>query len=190
MLPGMSGYAVCEALREIDRDLPVLILSARTLAEDRTRGFDVGANQYMTKPFDLDEFLSRVRNLLAFLAAAERRAARSGAASVATFEFANVEDRLREVPGPVGDEPVRLTQLEMSLLAVLRGEPGPGHPPPRAAGERLADAGEHQHPGPRPVHPPAAEALRARSGPAAALPHHPRRRLPFRGRGGGGGSGE
>ena len=66
MLPGMSGYAVCEALRAADRELPVLILSARTLAEDRTRGFDVGANQYMTKPFDLDEFLSRMRNLLSF----------------------------------------------------------------------------------------------------------------------------
>ena len=66
MLPGMSGYAVCESLRAIDQDMPVLILSARTLSEDRTRGFDVGANQYMSKPFDLDEFISRVRNLLAF----------------------------------------------------------------------------------------------------------------------------
>ncbi|MCH5376603.1 MAG: response regulator, partial [Planctomycetes bacterium] len=66
MLPGMSGYAVCEAVRAVNIDLPILILSARTLTEDRTRGFDVGANQYMTKPFDLDEFLSRVKNLLTF----------------------------------------------------------------------------------------------------------------------------
>ncbi|MEI6526538.1 MAG: response regulator transcription factor [Planctomycetota bacterium] len=64
MLPGMSGYSVCERLRELDDALPVLILSARSLAEDRTRGFDVGANQYLTKPFDLDELLARVRNLL------------------------------------------------------------------------------------------------------------------------------
>ena len=64
MLPGMSGYAVCEKLREMDIDVPVLILSARTLTEDRTRGFDVGADQYLTKPFDLDELLSRVRSLL------------------------------------------------------------------------------------------------------------------------------
>src|SRR5262245_26972000 len=64
MLPGMSGYSVCEALRERGSDVPVLILSARTLAEDRTRGFDVGANQYLSKPFDLDELLSRVKNLL------------------------------------------------------------------------------------------------------------------------------
>src|SRR5437588_6641969 len=64
MLPGMSGYSVCEALREQGSDVPILILSARTLSEDRTRGFDVGANQYLSKPFDLDELLSRVKNLL------------------------------------------------------------------------------------------------------------------------------
>src|ERR1043165_1360904 len=64
MLPGMSGYAVCEELRQRGSDVPILILSARTLTEDRIRGFDVGANQYLTKPFDLDELLSRVKNLL------------------------------------------------------------------------------------------------------------------------------
>src|SRR3954471_4475097 len=65
MLPGMSGYAVCEELRQRGSDVPILILSARTLTEDRIRGFDVGANQYLTKPFDLDELLSRIKNLLA-----------------------------------------------------------------------------------------------------------------------------
>ena len=64
MLPGMSGYAVCETIRDAGMTLPVLMLSARTLAEDRTRGFDVGANQYMSKPFELDELLSRIKNLL------------------------------------------------------------------------------------------------------------------------------
>src|SRR6185369_17262840 len=63
MLPGMSGYSVCEALRNQGSDVPILILSARTLSEDRTRGFDVGANQYLSKPFDLDELLSRIKNL-------------------------------------------------------------------------------------------------------------------------------
>jgi two-component system OmpR family response regulator len=115
MLPGMSGYAVCEALREVDRDLPVLILSARTLAEDRARGFDVGANQYMSKPFDLDEFLSRVRNLLAF----SRRRSEGrpqGASSIAAFEFGNVKIDFDKFHVEVGQEVIRLTQLEMSLL--------------------------------------------------------------------------
>ena len=44
MLPGMSGYAVCETIRDAGMTLPVLMLSARTLAEDRTRGFDAGAH--------------------------------------------------------------------------------------------------------------------------------------------------
>lgn len=64
MLPGMSGYAVLETARKADIQTPVLILSARTLAEDRTRGFDLGADQYLMKPFELPELLSRVRNLL------------------------------------------------------------------------------------------------------------------------------
>ena len=64
MLPGMSGYAVCTRLREMGAEMPVLMLSARTLTEDRTRGFDAGADQYLTKPFELDELLARVRGLL------------------------------------------------------------------------------------------------------------------------------
>ena len=64
MLPGMSGYTICQMVREAGYDTPILLLSARTLPEDRARGFDVGANQYLTKPFDLDELLSRTKNLL------------------------------------------------------------------------------------------------------------------------------
>ncbi len=111
MLPGMSGYAVCEALRAADRRLPVLILSARTLAEDRTRGFDVGANQYLTKPFDLDEFLSRVKNLLAYHGREEAAARRTGC-----FEFAGAAIDFDSFEVTLGGESVRMTQLEMKLL--------------------------------------------------------------------------
>jgi len=115
MLPGMSGYAVCEALRSLDRDLPVLILSARTLAEDRTRGFDVGANQYMTKPFDLEEFLSRVKNLLTYQSrrASQRARPPSGLTS---FEFGSAQINFETFQVTVAGEPVRMTQMEMSLL--------------------------------------------------------------------------
>ena len=64
MLPGMSGYQVCETLRQQGKNMPVLILSARTLTEDRTRGFEVGADKFLNKPFDLDELLSRVKTML------------------------------------------------------------------------------------------------------------------------------
>ena len=64
MLPGMSGYDICREIRLIDKQVPILVLSARTLSEDRTAGFDAGCDQYMSKPFNLDELISRVRNLI------------------------------------------------------------------------------------------------------------------------------
>ena len=115
MLPGMSGYAVCEALRAGDKDIPVLILSARTLAEDRTRGFDVGANQYLTKPFDLDEFLSRIKNLLMLHSRRQERPSQQ-ASRVTSFEFGNAKVNFETFQVTVSDQPVRMTQLEMKLL--------------------------------------------------------------------------
>ena len=73
MLPGMSGYDVCRAVRERDRDVPVLMLTARGLTEDKVAGFESGADQYLTKPFDLTELLARVRAMLARSAAARDR---------------------------------------------------------------------------------------------------------------------
>ncbi len=64
MLPGMSGYEICQKLREANKALPILVLSARTLSEDKAQAFDSGSDQYVTKPFELPELLSRVRNLL------------------------------------------------------------------------------------------------------------------------------
>lgn len=115
MLPGLSGYAVCEAIRARDPDVPVMILSARTLPEDRARGFDMGANQYLTKPFDLDEFLSRVRNLLAFHSRAARRANRPAQRSD-RYQFGKAQIDFSTFEVRVGGEEVRLTQLEMALL--------------------------------------------------------------------------
>jgi len=115
MLPGMSGYDVCENLRAQGRDIPILILSARTLSEDRTRGFDVGADQYLTKPFDLDELLSRVKNLLTLY---DRRAnvQTTHQTEMTEFEFNNVKINFETFQVTVEDEPLRLTKLEMTLL--------------------------------------------------------------------------
>ena len=115
MLPGMSGYAVCESLRAKDKRLPVLILSARTLAEDRARGFNVGANQYLTKPFDLDEFLSRVRNLLALHSDPGPESAEEPD-HIRELAFSNANVNFETFEVTVGDQPVRMTRLEMSLL--------------------------------------------------------------------------
>src|SRR5258708_29337917 len=64
MLPQMSGYAVLEKLRSAKVYVPVLILTARILPEDRIRGFDVCGDRYMTKPFELPQLLAPGRKLL------------------------------------------------------------------------------------------------------------------------------
>ena len=64
MLPLMSGYEICRTLRRLDTEIPIMALTARTLSEDKVQAFDVGVDQYMTKPFSLPELLSRVNNLL------------------------------------------------------------------------------------------------------------------------------
>ncbi len=117
MLPGMSGYSVCETIRDAGMTIPILMLSARTLAEDRTRGFDVGANQYMAKPFELDELLSRVKNLLH---ANGRKPAASAPKrireSVAEIEFGQVKVNFETHEVWVDGESVRMTPKELKLL--------------------------------------------------------------------------
>jgi two-component system OmpR family response regulator len=114
MLPGMSGYQVCETLREQGNNMPVLILSARTLTEDRTRGFDVGADQYLTKPFDLDELLSRVKTMLTLY---DRRAGlHVPQANASTYSFAKAVVNFETYEVIVDHRPAKLTELEMKLL--------------------------------------------------------------------------
>jgi len=114
MLPGMSGYAVCEALRQKGNSVPVLILSARTLVEDRVRGYDVGADQYLQKPFELEELLSMSRNLLA------RRPVRTMSNQPkeinAVYDFGRAHVNFDTFEVTVADEPIRLTHTEMKLL--------------------------------------------------------------------------
>lgn len=118
MLPGMSGYAVCESIRGSGNDVPILILSARTLSEDRTRGFDVGANQYLTKPFELEELISRVRNLLTHHVRRSEPAASQAVAPVMpeVVRFGNAQVNFTTFEVQVDGEPVQMTSLEMKLL--------------------------------------------------------------------------
>lgn len=122
MLPGMSGYAVCESLREQGNMVPVLILSARTLSEDRIRGFEVGADQYLQKPFDLDELLSRARSLL------DRHAKRATQPrrqeEVTQFEFGNVKIDFKTHEVTVAGESLRLTFMELKLMRYFAEKEG------------------------------------------------------------------
>ena len=117
MLPGLSGYTVCETIRDAGSTTPVLMLSARTLAEDRTRGFDVGANQYMSKPFELDELLSRIKNLLQTgrnnpVASKPLRTPEP----ISEIDVGNVKVNFETHEATVSGNAVRMTPKELKLL--------------------------------------------------------------------------
>ena len=63
-LPGMDGYVICQMLRQRKKNMPILMLTARAKQQEIVHGLDIGADDYLTKPFDLDELLARVRALL------------------------------------------------------------------------------------------------------------------------------
>jgi DNA-binding response OmpR family regulator len=113
-LPGGSGFDVCEAIRRQSR-IPVMMLTARGEEEDLVRALDLGADDYLTKPFSPRTLLARVRALL-------RRAGleTGGAASVGSvhLDLEALTVRIR------GEEPVRLTKLETRLLQILIANAG------------------------------------------------------------------
>ena len=109
MLPGMSGYEVCRRLRDDGMQVPVLMLPARQDEFDRVHGFEVGADDYVTKPFSIDELLLRIR---AILLRGGRRAE-----GPRRFEFGDcVLDADARVLTRRGRE-VSLTHTEFDLLA-------------------------------------------------------------------------
>lgn len=63
-LPGMDGYVICSMLRQHKKNMPILMLTARTKQQEIIHGLNIGADDYLTKPFDLDELLARIRALL------------------------------------------------------------------------------------------------------------------------------
>jgi two-component system OmpR family response regulator len=116
MLPGMSGYAVCEEIRGNGILVPVLILSARSLAEDRTRGFDCGANQYLTKPFDLDELFSRVKNLLRLYPSQVQTPSKPAPTKLVDVEFGRAKINFERYEVFVDDKEYKMTHKELQLL--------------------------------------------------------------------------
>ena len=118
MLPGMSGYEICKAIRVVDKLVPVLVLSARTLSEDKMHAFDCGTDQYMTKPFALPELLNRVRNLLERHKTLLRATKAGSGATVAleNFEYEHFRLDPQSFEVVVGDRRQSLTTQEMQLL--------------------------------------------------------------------------
>ncbi|MDQ1586160.1 MAG: two-component system, OmpR family, response regulator MprA [Actinomycetota bacterium] len=118
MMPRVGGLETCRRLRADGDDIPILVLTARDSVADRVAGLDAGADDYLVKPFALEELLARLRALL-------RRTGPSADndadASAMTFADLRLDPATREVLR--GDRPIRLTRTEYSLLELFLRNP-------------------------------------------------------------------
>jgi two-component system alkaline phosphatase synthesis response regulator PhoP len=117
MLPGMDGFAVCHELRRRGLAFPVLMLTARSQVVDKVIGLKLGADDYVTKPFEMIELLARLEALL--------RRGVSGSTAADVFVFGDVRADFRRAEVTRGGEPVSLSSMELRLLRFLiehRGE--------------------------------------------------------------------
>lgn len=110
MLPDTDGFQLCAKLREVGNFTPVLMLTARGTQEDRVLGLDSGADDYLVKPFSLDELFARLRSLL------RRRNWDQKPTAATTLKFANAVVDFDRHEVTVDGKPLRLTQLELDLL--------------------------------------------------------------------------
>jgi two-component system response regulator MprA len=113
LMPGVDGLEVCKRLRRSGNQLPVLMLTARAEVENRVAGLDAGADDYVTKPFALEELLARLRALL--------RRAGPEPSEVLRFDDLELDPGTREVRR--GGELIELTRTEFSLLELFMLNP-------------------------------------------------------------------
>jgi two-component system response regulator RegX3 len=117
LLPGIHGLEVCRTLRA-ESDLPILMLTAKDSEVDRVRGLEIGADDYVTKPFSLAELVSRVRAIL------RRRELDRTSDSSTKRTIGSMHIDLTSHAVAIGGKPVHLTPSEFRLLALLAATPG------------------------------------------------------------------
>lgn len=116
MMPGMSGYDVCRQFRGWDQTTPVLMLTAKSEEIDKVLGLELGADDYMTKPFGVRELLARVHALL-------RRAQMTPPQSEEEFTLGRFRFCPKKLSGTCGETPIDLTAREMVLLQYFAAHP-------------------------------------------------------------------
>ena len=112
ILPKLNGFEVCQQIRQHDEQTPILMLTALGTADDKLEGFDVGADDYMVKPFDFRELLARVRVLL-------KRRTVSSAETPKQIAYADLKIDLERQEVTRGGLPIKLSPKEYNLLVYL-----------------------------------------------------------------------
>lgn len=120
MLPRLDGFEVCRILRR-ESNVPILMLTARGEEVDRVVGLELGADDYVTKPFSMRELLARVRNLLRRSAA---QAADGSAEASEVMKSGDLEIDLASHSATLRDEPLSMKPREFSLMALLMANRG------------------------------------------------------------------
>jgi len=114
MIPGLDGITVCKKLREEKIYIPILLLTAKGQIEDKVKGLDVGADDYLTKPFSFEELLARVRAL----------SRRKGTEIQSTLTVDDLTMNIKRFEVKRGKIPVSLTNKEFSLLEFFMSKKG------------------------------------------------------------------
>lgn len=111
MLPGLSGYDICRKVREQKPDLPIIMLTAKGQEIDKVAGLDLGADDYVTKPFGVSELMARIRALL-------RRSEPKGR-ELERYSFGNVTLDFRKYQTEINGKEVELSAKEYDVLRYL-----------------------------------------------------------------------
>lgn len=119
MLPDTDGFVICGRLRDSGNFIPVIMLTARSAAEDRVRGLDAGADDYLSKPFEFDELVARLRSLLR---RQSWQGTRENRESSLAFGQATIDFDTHKVT--VNGESHNLTHLELELLRYFADNAG------------------------------------------------------------------
>ena len=118
MLPKMDGWEVCKRLRKESRigDIPVIMLTARSEIGDKLKGFECGADDYITKPFSPRELVARVKRVLTRV--------RNGSSAPKRYSFGDVDIDLEDFTIKTAGKEIYLTEKERAILKMLVSRPG------------------------------------------------------------------
>jgi len=111
MLPGINGYDICRRLKKEKPDMPIIMITARGTEIDKITGLDLGADDYITKPFSIPELLARVRAVF--------RRTLGNTKEIETYSFGNVSLDFKKFQASVNNEKIKLSSREFAIMKYL-----------------------------------------------------------------------